>query len=195
VLHFLHALGGDHRGIVEDLRHLVAHELRGRTVRHAAGEAPLEEPGRSRQHEPAQALGRVEREIEGDVAAQRVPDDDGRRQALGVHERLDVGPEPLDREIVRRRLEDGQGQRHRPAAGREGLDGRLPVLAGAEQPVEAQDRNAGPGLDPAELRHRTRLVHAVLLAALTALVRVWASRARPRARSGPSSFRIVRMTR
>src|SRR5262249_48690027 len=86
-----------------------------------------------------------------------------------------------DREVIRGGLEDGQGQRHRPATGSEGLDGRLPVLACAEQAVEAQHGDASPGLDPAEFRHRARLVHAVLPASFEALVRVSASRARWRA--------------
>src|SRR5262249_16009800 len=97
-----------------------------------------------------------------DVAAQRVADDDGRRETLGVHERLDVGAKALDREVIRGCLEDGKGERHRPAAGGQSLDGRLPVLTRPEQSVEPHPGSAGPGLDPAESRYRTRLVHAVL---------------------------------
>ena len=158
----LHPLGSDQGRIVEDLRHLLSHELGGRAVRHAPSEAALEETGGPREHQPAHALRGVEREIERDVAAQRVADDDRRRHALRVHERLDVGPETHHREIVRRGLEDGQGQRHRSAARREGLDGRLPVLARAEQAVKAQHRDARPGFDPAKFRHDARLAHAVL---------------------------------
>ena len=118
-------------------------EVRGRKVLAA-------DPGGGHQHEALYALGVADRQLGRDVASHRVADHRRRAHAKGLQECVDDPRVAADRDLVawhRRLAEPGQVDRDHPPLGREHRQLLEPVLPGAGQTMDEQQRWPAPELD------------------------------------------------
>jgi len=158
----LHPLGSHERAVEEHLLHLLAHVVGGWPVRHAAGEAALEQSRRPGEDHAADALRKGERGGQGHVAAQGVAADDRPRKLERVEKVDDPAGERVDGRGGDIGIEDRQRRRHRPACTSQLIEHIVPVVHLAHQAVEQDDRLSFATLEPPVLRV-CRYAHGVPL--------------------------------
>ena len=158
----LHPLGRHERTVEEHLLHLLAQVVGGRPVRHAAGEAALEQPRRAGEDHGADPFGKGERRGQGHVASERVAADHGAGNLERVEEVDDPSGQHVDGGLQTSRIEDRQRRRHRPARAAQLVEHVVPVMHLSHQAVQQDDRFSLAALEPPMLRFH-QYAHAVPL--------------------------------